>query len=45
MRVPKKFNLGDNIDDMERIIKKGHPSKVILDLSESIGVDTYYCWK
>ena len=39
MRVPKKFNLGDNIDDMERIIKKGHPSKVILDLSESIGVD------
>ncbi len=39
MRIPKKFNLGDNIDDIERIIKKGHPSKVILDLSESIGVD------
>ena len=39
MRVAKKFNLGENVDNLERIIKKGHPSKVILDLSKSIGVD------
>ena len=39
MRVAKKFNLGENVDNIERIIKKGHPSKVILDLSKSIGVD------
>lgn len=37
--VAKKFNLGENIENVERIIKKGHPSKTILDLSKSIGVD------
>jgi nucleotide-binding universal stress UspA family protein len=37
--VAKKFNLGENIEIVERIIKKGHPSKTILDLSKSIGVD------
>jgi nucleotide-binding universal stress UspA family protein len=39
MRVAKKFNFGKNVNNIERIIKKGHPSKVILDLSKSIGVD------
>jgi len=39
MRAAKKFNLGENIINIEKIIKKGHPSKVILDLSKSIDVD------
>jgi nucleotide-binding universal stress UspA family protein len=39
MRVAKRFYLGEKIDNIEKIIKKGHASKVILDLSKSLGAD------